>query len=108
MNNRTGGLIATIAAVVLCGCPGLFLCVFGAIAAVGGAAGVPLTTEWNGVSNQAPMPGWLGPSSICLSLFLLAILVIIGFVTLRSKPAPVATFVVPPPPPPSEPLPPTS
>ncbi|HTP00789.1 MAG TPA: hypothetical protein VMJ64_05390 [Anaerolineales bacterium] len=107
MNNRTGGLIATIVAVVFCGCPGLFLCIWGALASVGSAAGVPLTTELNGVSSQAPVPVWLGPSSICLSLLLLAIPVAVGFFTLRSKPAPVAAAPSAPPPP-SAPLPPTS
>ena len=30
MDNKNTGMIATIAAVVLCGCPGLFMCFFGA------------------------------------------------------------------------------
>ena len=47
MDNRTKGIIATIAAVVLCGCPGLFICVFGAATATGL---MPYTTELNGIA----------------------------------------------------------
>ncbi len=104
MTNRTGGLIATIAAVVLCGCPGLFLCIFGAVTAAGV---MPYTTEVNGVSSSGTMPSVAGFGMLCVALIFILIPVIIGFVTLRSKPAPVATAVVPPPPP-SEPLPPAS
>ncbi len=35
MNNKNTGIIATVAAALLCGCPGLFLCLFGAITAAG-------------------------------------------------------------------------
>ncbi len=105
MNSRTGGLIATIAAVVLCGCPGLFLCIFGAVTAAGV---MPYTTEVNGVSNSGTMPSAAGFGMLCAALILILIPVVVGLVTLRSKPAPAATPVTPPPPPPSEPLPPTS
>ena len=30
MDDKTKGIVATIAAIVLCGCPGLFMCFFGA------------------------------------------------------------------------------
>ena len=33
--NKNTGILATLAAVVLCGCPGLFLCLFGGITATG-------------------------------------------------------------------------
>ncbi len=35
MDTKTKGIVATIAAVVLCGCPGLFMCLFGALTAGG-------------------------------------------------------------------------
>ena len=35
MDTKTRGIVATIVAVVLCGCPGLFMCFFGAISALG-------------------------------------------------------------------------
>ena len=102
MNNRTGGLIATIAAVVLCGCPGVFLCIFGAASATGQ---MPYTTELNGASSSGTMPAAAGFAMLCAALLLILIPVIVGILTLRSKPAPAAPMA---PPPPSEPLPPTS
>ncbi len=34
MDKKTGGIIATIVAVLLCGCPGLCFCLFGAVTAI--------------------------------------------------------------------------
>ena len=95
MDSRTKGIIATIAAVVLCGCPGLFLCIFGGLA----AAGVPVTTELNGITNTAPMPASGAYVMLCLSIILILIPIAVGFFTLRRKPA--ATT-------PSEPIPPAT
>ena len=108
MDARTKGLVATIAAVVLCGCPGLFLCIFGAASATGL---MPYTTELNGVSNTGTLPAAAGFAMLCGAVLLILIPVVVGFLTLRSKPAPaVPSAPVPPAPPapPSEPLPPTS
>ncbi len=96
MDSRTKGIIATIAAVVLCGCPGLFLCIFGGLA----AAGAPVTTELNGVSNTASIPTTTALLMVCGALILILIPVVVGFLTLRKKPAPAA------PPEPPEPIPP--
>lgn len=87
MDNRTKGIIGTIAAVVLCGCPGLFLCIFGALA----AAGAPVTTEWQGVTNSAPMSPTMAFALLCVGIIFLAIPVVVGFLTLRKKPAPADT-----------------
>jgi len=35
MNNKTTGIVATVATVILCGCPGIFLCLFGALTVAG-------------------------------------------------------------------------
>jgi hypothetical protein len=106
MNSRTGGIIATIAAVVLCGCPGLFLCVFGAAM----AAGAPINTEMNGVSQTLPPSPATGVGLLCVALIFILIPILVGFFTLRKKaevtPAPPMPPM--PPAPPSEPLPPTS
>jgi hypothetical protein len=83
MTNRNTGIIATIAAVVLCGCPGLFLCIFGAVAATGN---MPYSTEVNGVSNSGMLPSSYGVVMLCLSLILILIPVAVGFFTLRKKP----------------------
>jgi putative Mn2+ efflux pump MntP len=86
MQNKNTGIIATIAAVVLCGCPGLFLCLFGAITASG-----------NGTFNDQYLPPTVGFVLICLSLIFVLIPVGVGFFTLRKKPEPAADVVVPPP-----------
>ena len=57
MNNKNTGIIATVATVLLCGCPGLFLCIFGAITATGN---MPYSTEVNGVSNTGVLPSTYG------------------------------------------------
>ncbi len=83
MDKRTTGIIATIATVVLCGCPGLFLCIFGAVTATGM---MPYTTEVNGITNSGTMPPTTGFVMLCLSLILIAIPIVVGFVMLRKKP----------------------
>lgn len=75
MQNRNTGIIATIAAVVLCGCPGLFLCLFGALTAAG-----------QGNFNNSSLPPTVGFVLLCLSLVFILIPVGVGFFTLRKKP----------------------
>ena len=75
MNNKNTGMIATIAAVVLCGCPGLFLCLFGALTAVG-----------KGTFNDSSLAPSVGFVLLCLSLIFILIPVGVGFFTLRKKP----------------------
>ena len=96
MDSRSKGLIATIASVILCGCPGLFLCIFGAV----GATGMPIETTINDVSSSAPMPLGLAIGMLCVALIFMLIPVAVGFFTLRSKPTPPVRM--------SEPLPPAS
>ncbi len=95
MDTRTKGIIATVASVILCGCPGLFLCVFGGLV----AAGAPVTTELNGVSSSTTLPVWMGVTGLCLALILILIPVVVGFFTLRKKPAPAPVAPVEPIPP---------
>ena len=83
MDNKTKGIVATIAAVVLCGCPGLFMCIFGAITAMGN---MPYNTEVNGVSNSGTIPSIVGFVLLCLSIIFILIPVVVGFFTLRKKP----------------------
>jgi len=91
MNNKNTGMIATIAAVILCGCPGLFLCIFGAVTATGN---MPFSTEVNGISNSGTLPSTVGFVLLCLSLIFILIPVGVGFFTLRKKPE--VTEEVPP------------
>lgn len=85
MQNKNTGLIVTIASVVLCGCPGLFLCLFGAITASG-----------NGTFNDQSLSPTVGFVLVCLSLIFILIPVGVGFFTLRKKPEAPADTVVPP------------
>lgn len=74
MNNKNTGLIATIASVVLCGCPGLFMCLFGAITATG-----------NGTFNEQSLAPSVGFGLICVALIFIIIPVAVWFFT-RKKP----------------------
>jgi len=87
--NRNTGLIATIAAVVLCGCPGLFLCIMG-IGTVMGAGTYTLNDQ---VGNLPPTYGYV---FLCLSLIFILVPVLVGFFTLRKKPEPVSHEPLPP------------
>lgn len=93
MNNKNTGVIATIAAVLLCGCPGFFLCVFGAATAFGGGT-------YSLGADSGSIPPSMGFVFLCLSLIFMLIPVGVGFFMLRKKPdvAPAG----------NEPLPPTS
>jgi hypothetical protein len=93
MTNRNTGIIATIAAVVLCGCPGLFLCIFGAVTATGN---MPYSTQVNGVSNSGVLPSSYGYVMLCLSLLLIIIPAAVGFFTLRKKPGTETVDDLPP------------
>ena len=86
MQNKNTGIIATIAAVVLCGCPGLFMCLFGALTAAG-----------QGTFNDSSLSPSVGFVLLCLSLIFILIPVGVGFFTLRKKPSSVDGEVIPPP-----------
>jgi len=85
MNNKNTGIIATIATVVLCGCPGLFLCLFGALTAAG-----------QGTFNNSSLPPTVGFVLLCLALILILIPVGVGFFMLRKKPEAVEVIDTPP------------
>ncbi|RCK77008.1 MAG: hypothetical protein ANABAC_3433 [Anaerolineae bacterium] len=91
MDKKTVGLIATIATVFLCGCPGIFLCIFGAASAFGAG-----TFELGEQSGQIPPSA--GIPILCLGLLLMVVPVAVGFFTLRKKPQPVSSDEPLPPP----------
>lgn len=95
MDKRTTGLIATIATALLCGCPGIFICLFGALTAAG-----------QGTFNDQSLSPSVGFVLLCLSLLFIAIPFVVGFATLRKKPQVPAPGVVEPID--NEPLPPAS
>ena len=82
MDKKTTGLVATIATALLCGCPGLFMCLFGAITAAGA-----------GTFNDTGLSPAVGFVLICLSLIFIAIPIVVGVVTLR-KPKEESSAVV--------------
>ncbi|MCE9647108.1 MAG: hypothetical protein K8S20_13990 [Chloroflexi bacterium] len=86
MDTKTKGIVATIASVVLCGCPGLFICLFGA-----------LTASGNGTFNEQSLSPTVGFVLICLSLIFIVIPIAVGFFMLRKKPeAPAGSEPLPP------------
>jgi len=84
MDTKTKGIVATIASVVLCGCPGLFICFFGAVSTF--ASFVPgANIDVGGNTNPASATA-MGIGALCLSVIFIAIPIAVGFFMLRKKP----------------------
>ncbi len=94
MDKRMIGIISTVLTVLCCACPGFFMCIFGVV----GLTGTPIQTELNGVQSSQPMGAPLAIGLICGSFIMILIPVIVGFFTLRNKPAPAAVTNPPFPP----------
>jgi len=94
--NKTWAIVGTVAAILLCGCPGLSLCLSGIYAATG------KMTDF----NYGFLPSWIGFAMLCVALIFIAIAVVVPILLLRKKklPAPSSIDVLPP----QEPLPPAS
>jgi len=92
-DSRTGVIIGAVAAVVLCGLPGLCLMLPGGIAMLAGA-----------FDTDDVAAAW-GLLPLCLSVLFIAIGVVVPIVLLRKKKEPKKVESILPP---SEPLPPTS
>jgi uncharacterized membrane protein YhdT len=98
--SRTGAIIGTIAAILLCGCPGLSLCVASIVTVFGV---MPYSTTVNGNTTSGTAPTWFGWAGLCLSVLFIAIAVVVPVLLLRKKKeAAVSTL------PPQGPLPPAS
>lgn len=86
MDKRTTGIVATLATALVCGCPGLFSLCFGAITAF--ASLVPgADIDIQGSSDQT-VALFTGFGALLLGLIFVAIPVVVGYLTLRRKPAP--------------------
>lgn len=83
--NRTPAIIATVATALLCGCPGLFACLWGVIAAAAGL--VPGSNIDIGGSSDPTTALFTGLGTLCVGIILVAIPVAVGFFTLRRKAA---------------------
>lgn len=92
MNNRTTGIVVTVIAVLLFGCPGLICLCSGAIAAIMGLSGDP--NYYFGVDTEPTSTLIGGLFFICLSVVLIAIPIIVGFLTVRRKTQPDGDEVV--------------
>lgn len=93
--NRTGAIIGTIAAILLCGLPGLcLLCPLSV---------VTFTGAMNYQNVGFDLPTWTGGVFLCLSVVFIVIAVLVPVLTLRKK-KPAAEEALPP----QEPLPPAS
>jgi membrane protein implicated in regulation of membrane protease activity len=94
---KTGAIIGTVVAIVLCGLPGLCLLCPGGIAIIAGLA--------NYSTVGFDLPTWSGWTFLCLSVLFIAIAVVVPILLLRKKkPAAPSVDVLPP----QEPLPPAS
>jgi hypothetical protein len=83
MNNRNISLIATIVAVVLCGCPGLFGLCFGLTSLFASfAPGAQIDVFGSSDPQSAAVMGLV---SLCLSVILIAIPVVVWFVMRRRE-----------------------
>lgn len=98
MDRRTGGIIATIAAVLLCGCPGLLSVFWGLMMAV--VSQMPGADINMGGSSDPTTALLSGLGSCCFGLVFIAIPIAVGFFTLR-KSGDVATSDTPSSQPPS-------
>ena len=97
MDTKTKGIVATIAAVVLCGCPGLFMCFFGATSILASQTpGADIDVMGSSDPASAMTMGFV---FLCLSFIFILIPIAVGFFMLRKKPEVVSS---------TEPLPPTS
>jgi hypothetical protein len=84
MDKRNTSIIATVAATVLCGCPGLFsLCMGAMFAIVSQIPGADIDVFGSSDPTSAL---YTGIGALCGGLLLIAIPVAVGFFTLRKKP----------------------
>ena len=100
--NKTWAIVGTVAAILLCGCPGLTMCLFGVYAATG-----KMTDSADNFGNGGFVPGWTGFALLCVAIIFIAIAVVVPILLLRKKktaPEVAAVDVLPP----QEPLPPAS
>ena len=81
MDRKTGGIIATIATVILCGCPGLLSLCMGVALAIVGLSPDANIDMFGGIDPN--MAIGFGLSGICAGIIFVAIPIVVGIVTLR-------------------------
>jgi hypothetical protein len=93
VDKRTLGIILTSVTALFCGCPGIFICLFGGLSAAGLGT---YTTDVLGTTGAGTMPAWTGFGLLCLGLFLVVLPIVIGVVMLRKPKTTTPVDVVPP------------
>jgi hypothetical protein len=81
---RQTGIIITIASAVLCGCSGIFMCLFGALSAAGLGT---YTSELGGTADASQIDPIVGVAILCFGIIFLAIPVASYFLLVHNKPA---------------------
>ncbi len=99
MDKRTTGIVATVIAVLLCGCPGLVSLCMGVLFAF--ASQVPGADIDMFGSKDPAQALTFGIGGVCLGIVFIIIPVVVGYLTLRKK-----AEAAPVPPVSDEPLPP--
>ncbi len=81
MQNRTLGIVLTAVSAFICGCAGLFSCIWGGLI----ATGTPIDVTSNGITAPQTLSPTIGYGLVCLSLLFLLVPVGVGFFTLRKR-----------------------
>jgi hypothetical protein len=95
MKNKNSGMIALIAAVLLCGCPGLLASCWGGLTAV--ISFMPGADINIGGSSDPRSALLSGLGTLCVGILFIAVPVAVGFFALRKKPETVDITEIPPP-----------
>jgi hypothetical protein len=95
MDKKTLGIIATTVSALACGCAAIIACGWGVVA----VTGAPIDVTANGQQSVETLPPAVGYVLLCLSVLFVAVPFVVGFLTLRKKPAPIVD---------NEPIPPAS
>jgi hypothetical protein len=102
---KTGAVIGTVVAALLCGCPGLVAMCWGLISAI--VSFMPNANIDIGGSSDPNTAFFVGLGSLCGGIIFIAIPIVVGILTLKEK-KPKKGELPPVEPPPSEPLPPAA
>ena len=93
MEKRTLGIILTIGTALCCGCPGIFICLFGGLTAAGVST---YNTDFLGTTGSGQLPAGYGFGMLCLGIIFVVIPIVIGILMLRKPKAAPSVDVVPP------------
>jgi preprotein translocase subunit SecG len=84
MDKKTTGIIATVATVLLCGCPGLGSLCYGLMTTV--VSFIPGAQIDIFGSSDAGSATTMGIVTLCVGVIFVAIPIVVGILTLRKKP----------------------